>query len=154
MPKMSEVFPSKYLAADDLRGQDHVVTIERYQVETMPSRDGPDEQKYILFFRGARKGLVLNKTNGQTIAHQHGDDLDGWIGKQVTIGATWVEAFGEQKFAIRVRPGLAPAAVVPTPRPNGNAPVATAAETPLGQSPTDPFTDESVAKDLNDDIPF
>ena len=169
MPSMNDAFPSRYLSAEDLRGQDHTVVIERYPAETMPARDGADERKYVLFFRGAKKGLVLDKTNAKTIASQHGNDFDGWIGKQVTIGSTWVEAFGEQTLAIRVRPGLAQGvaeafAPPPVTPPPGIAPQAAetlsatppqrAVDTPLGQPP---LTDESVAKsddEFGDAIPF
>ncbi len=43
MPSMNDAFPSRYLSAEDLRGQDHTVVIERYQAETMPARDGADD---------------------------------------------------------------------------------------------------------------
>ena len=154
MPSMNDAFPSKYLSAEDVHGQDHTVVIERYQAETMPARDGADERKYVLFFRGAKKGLVLNKTNAKTIASQHGNDFDGWIGKQVTIGSTWVEAFGEQILAIRVRPGLAQNAGEAFAPSNPNRPATRAVDTPLGQPP---LTDESVAnepEDPIDEIPF
>lgn len=160
MPNMSEAFPSKYLAAEDLKGQDHVVTIDRFQTEIMKNRDGAEEQKYVLFLRGAKKGWVLNKTNGKAIAAQHGSELNDWIGKQITIGATYVESFGDTVLAIRVRPALAQGAAdaFAPAGPNGNAPATRAADTPLGQpsteTPTEPFTDQNVANDPDDSIPF
>lgn len=135
MPSYNDAFPSKYLSAPDLKGEDHVVVIVRYSLETM--QGDSSDQKYVLYFQNHKKGMVLNKTNAKTITAQHGPDFDGWIGRAITIGTAWVEAFGEQTLAIRVRPAIPQAVAAP--------------ETPTGEAP---FTDENVTKDLNDDIGF
>lgn len=100
--KMSQAFPSKWLQASDLQGRDITVTIEDVHMEQVGQ---PPENCPVVFFRGAGKALVLNKTNGQTIADQHGDDTDYWRGKQITLFPTSTDFQGRQVACIRVRPG-------------------------------------------------
>jgi hypothetical protein len=59
--------------------------------------------KPIVFFQGAEKGLVLNKTNANTIAGMYSPETSNWIGKQVTLFPTQVDFQGRQVAAIRVR---------------------------------------------------
>jgi hypothetical protein len=100
--KMSEAFPAKWLSAPDLKGKDITLTISDVRMEEVGT---PPERLPAVYFRGAGKGLVLNKTNGQTIADQLGDDTDHWIGKQITIFPTSTDFQGRQVACIRVRPG-------------------------------------------------
>lgn len=79
--KMNEMFPSNYLKGDEIRGKRLLVIIKSGQLEEM--QDGG--QKPVLYFERASKGLVLNKTNGDTLAEAYGDDSDAWIGKPVIL---------------------------------------------------------------------
>jgi hypothetical protein len=109
-------FPSKYLSAVDLAAsptRSVRVTIESIEMETMKSRERGDEEKAIVYFRGKTKGLVLNKTNSNTIAHSFGFDTDDWIGQTIELYTAEVEAFGEMVEAIRVR---IPKAATPPPK--------------------------------------
>ncbi len=101
--KLSDLHPSKFLAADDIEG-DTTATISRLIIESMKSKDGKNEEKPVLFFKGVQKGMVLNKTNATRIAAIHGDETDLWVGKQITLIVESVDAFGETKWAIRVKP--------------------------------------------------
>ena len=40
---------------------------------------------FCLRFKGAKKVLGVNVTNGNLIEHLHGSDMDGWIGKRITL---------------------------------------------------------------------
>lgn len=97
--KASDVFPSKYLSADDLDDQDLTVKITHISPEEIGGKP-----KFILFFAGQKKGLVLNKTNWNTIAAQCGEDSDDWTGKSITLFSTFVDFQGETVAAIRVKP--------------------------------------------------
>ena len=124
MPKLKEMFPSKYLRAADFEDGDAVVTIERLEEDNVGmGKDAKDV--WVLFFDELDKGLILNKTNTNTIAKLYGDDTDDWIGKKVTLFATEVQFQSEMVEAIRVR-SKAPKAAVKKAAANAN--VATARE--------------------------
>jgi len=99
MPKVSEMFPSKYLKASDLLGRQFTLTIKRAVVEPLGM---PPEDKLIVYFVETDKGLALNKTNANTIVAQYGDDTDYWRGKQLTIYPTEVAFQGKMVETIRV----------------------------------------------------
>ncbi len=100
MPRLNDMYPSKWMSAKDLDGQDKVVTIRRIEEETIASDD-----KWVLYFdlRQSTKGLVLNQTNAKTIAKLYGEDSDEWVGKSITLFPTEVDFKGDQVEAIRVR---------------------------------------------------
>lgn len=128
--KVSNAFPSKYLAAADLNGKEPQVTIDR--VEMASFDDG--SSKPAVYFVGHQKGVVLNKTNATNIAMVHGDDTDYWKGKNVILFTAWVDFQGKSVQAIRVRG-------VPAPL---NQPQ----EAPPAQTPPE------GPDDLEDDIPW
>lgn len=93
-----------------------------------------DTVKPVVWFVGAKKGLIANKTNCLAVAAVHGDETDGWHGKQIIIYPTTIEAFGKSWPVIRVRPAIAPPAPRAASTPAQNSPPDTAA-TP-GTQPT------------------
>lgn len=98
MAKINEMFPSNYLKAADI-DDDTVVTIQSVQEETIG-----DDPKHVVYFDELEKGLVLNKTNAESIAAATGsDDTDDWPGSQVTLFATTVSFQGKPVEAIRVK---------------------------------------------------
>lgn len=101
--KSSDVYPSKYLKAEDFGDDEPVCTITEVVMEELESKERGKEQKPVVYFKGLEKGLVLNKTNWGLIARQHGDESDEWVGKQITLFVMDVEAFGEIVSAIRVK---------------------------------------------------
>lgn len=101
--KLSQLFPSRYLKADDIDG-DTPVIIKELVFDKMKDEDGKEEEKPVLLFKGVEKGLVLNKTNAQRIEEQHGDETDNWPGKRITLTTESVTAFGKTQWAIRVKP--------------------------------------------------
>lgn len=105
--KISEAFPSNYLKADDLRGNQVKVKMDRTTMEEV-GRD--KERRLILYFIGKEKGMVLNKTNSNTIAAAYGDDTDNWEGADLILFESMVDYQGKSVPAIRVKvPPRAPA---------------------------------------------
>ena len=97
---INEAFPSKYLKAADIKGHPPVpVTISHYTMEKMA--DGED-QKPVLYFQGKNKGLVLNVTNANMIAHTHGPEFEGWFGKTILLRCEAVPFGGKVVDSIRV----------------------------------------------------
>jgi len=111
MARVSDVFGSKGLKAEDLRGQDVRVEISSTRICRFDDGDKIEVQ-----FVGKEKSLVCNRTNARTISLVVGsDDLDDWVGHPVTIYPAYVDFKGEQVLAIRVRPPQVAAASSPPP---------------------------------------
>ena len=107
MTTLNDLFPSKYLKAADIGESDLIVTIKKLVKEEL----GQDrDEKPVLYFSETDKGLVLNKTNAESIAAIYGNDLGGWVGKRIALYATEVSFAGKVSMGIRVRL-RAPAAV-------------------------------------------
>ncbi len=81
------------------------VTIAGIKHENMAQDGQPIEMKYTLQFNGDVKPMVLNKTNGQLIAHVLGSpESDDWMGKEITLYNDPTIMFaGEMKGGIRVQ---------------------------------------------------
>lgn len=96
--RISAAFPSEYLKAADLQDRNVKVAIAGVEM-----RDVGDDHKPVLFFQGKDKGLVLNKTNSNSISAAYGDETEDWIGKEVVLFPAMVEYQGKTMQAIRVR---------------------------------------------------
>lgn len=95
-------FPSKYLKASDIGDGDMPLTIKEVVIENIGQ--GEDiESKPILYFAETEKGLVLNKTNSNTIKGLYSAETDNWAGKMIALFATEVDFAGKQTLALRVR---------------------------------------------------
>ncbi len=124
-----DCFPSKYLKAADFQGQDVTLMIVAVRMEPI----GDDEEKPIVRFEEAKRGLLLNRTNARTIAELHGQDTDAWRGKRITLFPTTTEFRGSVVECIRVRPAaVAVEAVIE--QPVIESPVT---ESPVTESPAE-----------------
>lgn len=127
--KSSDAFPSKFISAADLQGREAVVKITHVATDEIGGK-----QKFVCFFAGKQKGLVLNKTNWNNIVKITGhEDSDDWTGAQVCLYETMVDFQGESVPAVRVKP------------PKG--------ATPQRAAPP-PASEMQQADDMNDQIPF
>ena len=95
-----DMFPPKYLKAEDLEGTTMKVTISSLDQELM--RDGTT--KFVLSLAGHKRGLVLNKTNGKALAMAFGKDSGGWPGKEIELFPVAVDFQGTPTTGIRLRP--------------------------------------------------
>ena len=109
--KISESFSSNYIRAADV-AKPRTVIIASCSMETL-GQGAEAEEKPVLAFRGAKKGMVLNKTNALQIAGMYGDDTDQWIGQPIELFSMKVQGPNGIVDGIRVRPapGQAPAQV-------------------------------------------
>lgn len=83
---VSELFPSPWLKAEDLKGQAVVVTIEAVTVENLRQFDGTQAQKVVVAFKSAKKRLILNKTQALRLAElTRSEVIDDWVEKRVTL---------------------------------------------------------------------
>ena len=58
-------FPSNFIKAADLQGSEPIVTIKSVEFEPVGQEK---EMKPVVYFVNKEKGMVLNKTNANTIA--------------------------------------------------------------------------------------
>jgi len=108
--KMADLFPSKFLKAAELDGN---LTLT---IKTVLQEDLGEQLKPVAYFLETKKGLVINRTNANTISALYGQDTDAWTGNQITLFATEVDFKGQTTLAIRVRlsvPAATPAATPP-----------------------------------------
>ena len=73
----------RFLKAHDLQGRKVSVRIESFTVENFK-----EKKQIVLKFFGAKKVLGLNKINTKMIASMYGDEVEGWIGKEVLLFPT------------------------------------------------------------------
>lgn len=149
---MKQAFPSNYLKAADIP-EDTPVTVrmDRVEMDDVGAK-GKKEMKPVLFFIGKEKGLVLNKTNTNTISAAYGDDSENWHGKPIQIYRTETEYAGERVECLRLR--------VPKAAPSQNggggqgAPALAARRQEITNRPpaTSPVSEEEQFAD--EDIPF
>lgn len=110
------LYPTDYIGAADLIGQDRVLTIREIVKEDVQTKDGKPEKKAVVYFkelaekaqkeRSKERKMVLNKTNAKTIAKLYGPEVESWVGKRVTLYPTTAQAFGETVDCIRIRPSV------------------------------------------------
>jgi hypothetical protein len=120
MANINEVYPSKYLSADDfggIEGRPALATISHATIE--PMDDG--KQKINLHLREHKKSLILNKTNAATIAAYAGNDTDDWPGKQVVVFVSMVDYQGKSVESLRVRQPKPQPKQQPAPSPAANS---------------------------------
>lgn len=134
------LYGKDYIGAWDLTRGDVTATIERVAAaELRPTEDGkaPDRRP-VIYFRGSKKGFVLNATNGATIASMYGPKVKDWIGKRITIYATTTRAFGKTHDCIRVRPKVPPEKVKTSPPlPDDSVPPSTKIDAPAHEAAGD-----------------
>lgn len=100
---INEMYPSKYVKGQDLQGKAHTLTIARLASEKMSPRPGtPPADKWVIYFTETDKGIILNRTNAETIALLYGD-TNNWTGKRITIYPESVTIAGKAQIAIRMR---------------------------------------------------
>ena len=113
MVSINTLFPSKYLKADDIDGE-QIVSINGVTQEEVGDER---EMKAVVLFAELPKGLVLNKTNASTIAALYGPETDSWKGNRITLFATPVEFKGKMSMGVRVKPIMPLEAAVPAAVP-------------------------------------
>lgn len=97
-----------YIGSHDFQpGQELTVTIEGVKNEVVKCFDGKqlkEETCIVATLKGAKKPLILNKTNCKIISRNLDSSyIEDWIGKSVILYVAKVRAFGESVEAIRIK---------------------------------------------------
>jgi hypothetical protein len=103
MATKSDVFPSKYLKASDLKGVPVVLTVTKAPRETLKYQ-GKEEDKIVLHFEGTKKQLPLNVTNFDNMVDTTGEaDSDDWVGCRIEVYPSKTEMQGRIVDCLRIR---------------------------------------------------
>ena len=137
--KTTDLFPSKYVKAEDLSSGPQTVAIRELVVEEI-GQGKSRESKGVLYFHGRDKGLVLNVTNCRAIEDAYGVETDDWSGKSIELFSTKVPFKGDLVDGVRVR--------VPK---EASADELLSAD-PV-HAPVKPTTKAELDEELNDEIP-
>ena len=110
------IYGSKYFSVSDLRGEQLRRKIGKVEPTELREKDGTTKRKWVAYFEGEDKPLVLNKTNAQKLAKVFRKDSSAWIGHAVEL---YAEMTTLGKEGVRLRP-LRPAASPANPDPEMN----------------------------------
>lgn len=94
-----------YIGAHDFQpNQELTVTIESILQEPVKNMDGKEEMCIVAKISGAKKPLILNKTNCKIISKVANTPyIEKWTGVKIILYVAKVKAFGEVVDAIRVK---------------------------------------------------
>jgi hypothetical protein len=101
MVTRNEAFPSRSFKAADIPAEGLPLKIAKVEQEKV----GPDQElKWVLYFKGHDKQLILNATNWDLIAATlREEDSDNWIGKTIELYPTQTQFGKKMVDCIRVR---------------------------------------------------
>jgi hypothetical protein len=98
-------YEGRFIEALDVVTPVKVVIAQVVDEFTEKSSDGRVIDRLILRFEKAEKALVVNKTNYRILWTLYGKDRKQWIGKSITLGRRYVDAFNERNvMAVRIIP--------------------------------------------------
>jgi hypothetical protein len=151
---------SVWLRAADLKGIKVRVKIADWDMTQFKNRDGSTKNQVVLTFVGKQKKLGLNVTNSKMIASMHGDDTEGWIGKEIVLMPTkTMDANGQLVDCIRIEyesQSAAPKMMV-TQIGSTRATPRTAVKQMFDDRnppPDDKIPEHSLGTEMNDEMPF
>ena len=103
MPNVNDMFPGKYVKSSEL-SQPVSLVIKEVKLESVYNPRKGNIDVWVVYFDGAKKGLILNKVNAFAIAEiTASEETDDWVGEEIELYPTKVSVAGEKKSAIRVR---------------------------------------------------
>jgi hypothetical protein len=107
----------KYLKTEDLQGKACRLTIDAICEEILDGDKGK-EHKLVARFVGKEKGLVLNRTNADSIAQIcNSEDTDDWAGQTIVLFPDQTKFGGKTVDCVRVRAPQANGNTKPVPPP-------------------------------------
>lgn len=93
-----------YLGSHNLEeGEEMLLTIARFEGEEKVKTADGEKTSMVLYFEEDKQKMILNITNGTTLASLYGSHPEDWIGKQIQVYAASVKAFGKVQDALRIR---------------------------------------------------
>ena len=103
-----------FVVASDLQEKDMTLTIAKVENGEVVGQKGKKCKRILVYFKGAKKPLTLNMTNGRTIRNMYGSKAADWIGKQITLYPDTCAMGKDTVDCIRIRENR----VAPAPEPD------------------------------------
>ena len=98
-----DMYDSKYLRPHDFGDKQQIVKIDRVMKEEVWNyQEGKFQFVNIVYIDNATKGLKIPKTEGNKLVTHFGEDVRGWIGKDILLVPTKESIFGQDHFLLRV----------------------------------------------------
>ena len=124
---VDDMFPKDHIVGTDIgEGKSFAMVIADYEEKKVFNpRKNQTKIVWTLRFKGAKKPLILNKTNAEAVAEITGSRTAAdWVGKTVELYSEWVSAFGKQHLVVRLRKptGKAPTGEIITDESTGMGP--------------------------------
>jgi hypothetical protein len=111
--KVADLFPSKFLKAEDMKGRAATLTIKEVKLE-----ESFGSTKPVLYFQKTEKAFTVNSTNARIITQLLAEDeTDNWVGAEVTLTPVMRKIAGELKRVIDVTDARFPEKQQPSPPP-------------------------------------
>lgn len=90
MTHYKKLYSRDYIASFDLGDKDvtvEVAHVKQANLRKLKNKRETIEQRPVLYFKGREKGpgMVLNPTNGKTMASLYGVHVEEWVGQKVTL---------------------------------------------------------------------
>jgi hypothetical protein len=95
-------FPSRYFKAGNIEGEKRLV-ISRVVIENPSDSGDSNDNRPVVYFHEAAQGLVLNKTNAESLAEHFGEETDDWTDREVILYPTTTTYLGKRVPCVRVR---------------------------------------------------
>ena len=96
-----DIYGSKFFSAADLHGEMIRRKIGKVEIGDLKEKDGSTKRKFIVYFKGVDKPLVLNRTNAQKLAAALGKDRTAWIDVVVELYAE-MTSLGKEGVRLRI----------------------------------------------------
>lgn len=99
-------FNYDYLGAYSLPdGKDIILTIKETKREVVTGANGQKSDCFVAYFHENVKPMILNRTNCKAIEKLYNTpNIEEWVNKQIQVGSTRINAFGEMTDCLRIRP--------------------------------------------------
>ena len=119
---INQAFPSKYLKKEDFKAPRQLI-IDTVVMENLAQDGHPADMKVVIYFNGAPKPMVANKTICMVLAAMFCPETDVWAGKTVEVFNDVTVVYNGAVGGLRVRP---------------------VAQAPVAEQPASPVFDDDI----------
>lgn len=112
---------SRWLSGIDLDEKEWDLTIAAVGVEQIRDTKGKEETKLSVQFKGARKPLLVNLTNGKLLIASLGKETNNWPGAMCHLRCDHLKSFGKDTLSIVISSASKSNGAHPTPDQNAAA---------------------------------
>jgi len=104
MTDYKQGFQGPYVTAVQIGDATPTLTIDRVELTEIPAIEPgkPARDRWVIFYREAGKGMVLNRTNAECLVALWGRDVEQWKGHRVTLHTVPVRVGGKTEPGIRI----------------------------------------------------